>query len=164
MAVLEIDISDELLDNLSEQFFWADYRTRERAGPLSRDEGNYASLIVARVHGLAIKIWADEHPPPHFHVSYQGQEASFSIVDCSRLNGTNGLERYEHRIRDWWAEHQDRLIEKWNATRPTDCPVGPITPPESPKYNKKKNIPNFMELEKELQELMSEIPNSNKQV
>ena len=81
------------------------------------------------VKGLSIIIWADEHPPPHFHVSYQGEDASFSIVDCSRLRGSRGVERYDGEIRAWWGKNQNLLIEKWNASRPTECPVGPINLP-----------------------------------
>src|SRR6266480_4565863 len=82
--------------------------------------------MVDRVNGLRIVIWADEHPPPHFHVVYQGQDASFSILDCARLPGVLGLERYESTIFRWWFENRDRLIESWNSLRPTGCPVGPI--------------------------------------
>ena len=57
--------------------------------------------VVAIINGVKIEFYFDEHPPPHFHVSYQGQHASFSIVDCSRLPGVKGLERYERRIHDW---------------------------------------------------------------
>jgi len=81
---------------------------------------------IARVSGLTIKIWADEHPPPHFHVAYQGEDASFSIVDCTRLPGSVGLQRYERKIRDWWEQNQPLLIEKWNSSRPANCPVGPV--------------------------------------
>jgi hypothetical protein len=125
MAVrTEIKIEDELLDKLSEKFFWLEERSRPR------DEASLvARLIVARVRGLSIKIWADEHPPPHFHVSYQGQDASFSIVDCSRLPGVKGLERHEYVVREWWENNTSQLIDKWNASRPTDCPVGPVQVP-----------------------------------
>jgi hypothetical protein len=114
-------VEGPLLNELSEYFFWEDYRP-EPPSPYGA-----AYELVARVRGLSIKILADEHPPPHFHVSYQGQHASFSIVDCSRLPGVKGLERYERRIHDWWSKNQSLLVERWNATRPSDCPVGPIS-------------------------------------
>jgi hypothetical protein len=121
MAQIEIVIDGVLLDKLSEGFFWEEYVNRPRR------DGGAMELIIARVNGLSIKILADEHPPPHFHVSYQGQDASFSIVDCSRLPGVKGLERYEGRIRNWWYENRHLLVERWNASRPTDCPVGAIS-------------------------------------
>jgi hypothetical protein len=81
---------------------------------------------VARVNGLKISIFADEHPPPHFRVYHQGEHASFAITDCSRLRGNKGLEKFEWNIRNWWKDNKAILIKTWNETWPTDCPVGPI--------------------------------------
>src|SRR5262245_65486924 len=105
MSRIEVVVEDELLDKLSESFFWKESRDRGKRNweeVLNDLRPNCRPLIIARVNDLSIKIWADEHPPPHFHVSYQGQDASFSILDCSRLPGVRGLERYESTIRDWW--------------------------------------------------------------
>jgi hypothetical protein len=30
---------------------------------------------LSRFYGLTIRMYYDEHPPPHFHVSYQGVDA-----------------------------------------------------------------------------------------
>lgn len=121
MGRTQISVRDELLDNLAEEFFWAE-------GGFSnlQLEPGVAYSLVARVSGLSIVIWADEHPPPHFHVKYQGEDASFSIMDCERLSGVSGLERYEYCIRKWWQSNRHELITRWNRLRPTDCPVGPI--------------------------------------
>jgi len=97
--------------------------------PAARPRITIRELRVDAVFGLTIKIWADEHPPPHFHVTYQGEDASFSIVDCTRLPGVVGLERYERKIRDWWRENQRLLVEKWNISRPANCPIGPLELP-----------------------------------
>jgi hypothetical protein len=121
----EIAIADELVDELSEALFWSEFADR----PRTNEDELVSYLIVARVAGLSIKIWADEHPPPHFHVSYQGQDASFSIIDCTRLPDVKGLERYENKIRHWWKGNRTELIETWNSSRPTDCPVGPLIEP-----------------------------------
>jgi hypothetical protein len=146
MPRVEIAIAEQLLDELSEGFFVEESRgalfhevSEEALESIRKlleseivspeDDGFAAEKIVARVYGLSIKIWADEHPPPHFHVSYQGEDASFSILDCSRLRGVGGLERYDHVIRAWWAKNHSLLIKEWNASRPTECPVGPINLP-----------------------------------
>lgn len=121
MPTFEIPVEDDLLDKLSEAFFWEEFKGWPR-----HDDGG-AALIVARVDGLSIVIFANEHPPPHFHVKYQGKEASFSITNCERLAGVRGLERYDARIRSWWRDNQEKLIELWNNSRPTNCPVGPIS-------------------------------------
>jgi hypothetical protein len=80
---------------------------------------------VARVEGLRIEIYADEHPPPHFHVKAPGIEATFDILSCELLRGT--VPGRERRLIEWWHRRgRSMLIRIWNQTRPTDCPVGPI--------------------------------------
>ncbi|WP_416192835.1 DUF4160 domain-containing protein [Nitrobacter sp. TKz-YC01] len=107
--------------------------------------------------GLTIRIWADEHPPPHFHVSYQGQDASFSIIDCSRLTGSNGLERYERTIREWWRDNTVELIESWNASRPTHCPVGPVQLAGVKDSLRSSSTANMSDLEREMENLLKKL-------
>jgi hypothetical protein len=82
--------------------------------------------LVARVDGLKIEIFAREHPPPHFHVSAGKIDATFSLADGSLLNGR--VSSRERELIQWWyTRSRPLLIKTWNETRPTDCPVGPIT-------------------------------------
>lgn len=124
---IEIKVHGPLVDSLSREIFRVDGRP-----PSQNFNPSLVYHLVERVNGLSIIIWADEHPPPHFHVKYQGQDASFSILDCSRLPGRSGLERYEWTIRNWWASHRVELAQKWNDLRPADCPVGTIDLPAHP--------------------------------
>ena len=80
MPRVEIEIKDKLLDELSEAFFWAEQRSAlELTGGLS---GKLSAFTVARVNGLKVMIRPGEHGVPHFHVAYQGEEASYSILHC----------------------------------------------------------------------------------
>jgi Domain of unknown function (DUF4160) len=82
--------------------------------------------LVAWVDGLKIEIFAREHPPPHFHVSAGNIDATFSLADCSLINGR--ISGRERSLVEWWYKRsRPLLVETWNQTRPTDCPVGPIT-------------------------------------
>jgi hypothetical protein len=120
MDELEIPFDDpESVAELTESFF---------QGPMLNEKGTrvLTEVTVAFTGPLAIVIKAKEHPPPHFHVKYQGEDASFAITDCQRLPGVKGLEAYEYNIRQWWKKNKQKLIDKWNSTRPSDCPVGPI--------------------------------------
>lgn len=81
--------------------------------------------LVDRVRGLRIEINPREHPPPHFHVRAAALHAVFSIQDCKHLSGAIGGHQ-ENLVRWWYARSRDQLITIWNATRPSDCPVGPI--------------------------------------
>jgi hypothetical protein len=46
--------------------------------------------LVARVNGLRIEVFSREHPPPHFHISGGGIDATFSITECVHLEGKVG--------------------------------------------------------------------------
>ena len=57
-----------------------------------REENGESFLIeikqlVARVNGLKIEVYSNEHPPPHFHVKSPNINASFDIESCSLLQG-----------------------------------------------------------------------------
>ncbi|MEJ2630875.1 MAG: DUF4160 domain-containing protein [Acidihalobacter sp.] len=71
---------------------------------------------------LKFEVFSNEHPPPHFRVSYNGESANYSIKDCSKLSGD--LNFYQKNIRLWHRENKQKIIDKWNSTRPSDCPVG----------------------------------------
>lgn len=80
--------------------------------------------LVARVNGLKIQIYANEHPPPHFHVKSPNVDASFSIESCEKLEGKIESQDYR-KIRFWHKKAKPLLIKAWDETRPTECTVGP---------------------------------------
>jgi hypothetical protein len=74
---------------------------------------NGAHLSWRGVHALSIEIRLHEkHGPPHFHVTYQGEEASFSILDCRRLRGKMGLKRFDAKIRLMVEQESNALDQK----------------------------------------------------
>lgn len=79
--------------------------------------------LVARVHGLKIEVYSNEHPPPHFHVKSPNVNASFDIENCAFLRG-DVSNRDKKKIEFWHREAKPLLIEAWNSTRPTNCTVG----------------------------------------
>lgn len=81
--------------------------------------------LVDRVHGLRIEIFSREHAPPHFHVASGDIDAIFAISDCALLRGTIDR-KSEELVRFWYSKTRERLVEVWNATRPSDCPVGRV--------------------------------------
>jgi hypothetical protein len=44
--------------------------------------------IISIFFGIVIRMYHSEHPPPHFHASYQGFEALISIDDARVLAGS----------------------------------------------------------------------------
>jgi hypothetical protein len=81
--------------------------------------------LVANYRGLKVTIRSNEHPPPHFHVLGQGVDASFSISDGALLSG-EVTPKHLRAIAFWFNFSRPLLVEKWNTTRPDNCPVGGI--------------------------------------
>lgn len=82
---------------------------------------------VGKAGGLKVEIYSNEHPPPHFHVKYNGQENSFRIDDGSPLYPNGELKKWFKNIKKWHSKNKKKMIDSWNEMRPAECPVGPIT-------------------------------------
>lgn len=93
------------------------------ATPASSVADDSMHLLLDKVKGLRIEVYAREHPPPHFRVSFDNQAACFKISDCKRINGK--LDRYLTTIERWHLEHKQDLISTWDNLRPGGCTVGP---------------------------------------
>lgn len=120
MSEWVVDVDAALAEGLAESI---------RQGPvLEIKDGRAMRMLteetVARIEGLKVEIFANEHPPPHFRVKYQGSTANFTIEDCTRMNGSGQILRFEKNVKHWWSTNKTKLIETWNRLRPSDCPVG----------------------------------------
>ena len=94
----------------------------EKDGEISLMETRHQ---VSVKRGMKITINSNEHPPPHFHLKSATIDATFSIKDCSCLNGCESLSSKDKKfIKYWYNGIRQQLIESWNKTRPDDCPVG----------------------------------------
>ena len=95
-----------------------------QGGPIIDDEGRRRldEELVDHLNGLIIHIFSGEHPPPHFRVKYAGETANYTIKDCTQING--GLKKWYRNIKKWHSNNKEKLIEIWDKTKPTDCPVG----------------------------------------
>jgi len=82
--------------------------------------------LVAQSGGLNIHIYANEHPPPHFHVKYGEEENSFRIDTAEPLYPDNGLRDYFKNIKKWHKNNRVKIVAAWNHSRPSDCPAGKI--------------------------------------
>ena len=81
--------------------------------------------LVGRAEGLHIHVFANEHPPPHFHVKSPDVDAIFTIDDCTFIRGN--IDGREKRLVKWWYDRtRPQLVAAWNTTRPANCTVGPI--------------------------------------
>jgi hypothetical protein len=44
--------------------------------------------VISSFFGIYIRMYFDDHPPPHIHVEYQGHKALVGIADGSDLIGS----------------------------------------------------------------------------
>lgn len=98
------------------------------SGPIVDDAGRRLLVegVVERVGGLKISVFSNEHPPPHFCVSYQGESANYEITTGARLAGQRGLTKFDRNIRRWWEDNKLKIARAWNEVRPTNCTVGTV--------------------------------------
>ncbi|MGZ8285247.1 MAG: DUF4160 domain-containing protein [Allosphingosinicella sp.] len=68
--------------------------------------------VVSIFFGIVIRMYHDEHPPPHFHASYQGFTAFVAISDGEIVYGS--LPKKAAKIvRQWALDHQEALMANW---------------------------------------------------
>jgi hypothetical protein len=76
---------------------------------------------IAYFLGIAVRMFFNDHDPPHFHVRYQGHRARVSIADGEVIDGR--LPPAVRRIvKEWTALRRDALMRNWTAAR-SDQPL-----------------------------------------
>jgi hypothetical protein len=69
---------------------------------------------ISRFYGIVVRMWYDDHPPPHIHVEYAGYKARVF------LDGDVQGHMPRQALRLVWAwidEYQDELLENWERAR-----------------------------------------------
>ncbi|MEP7200255.1 MAG: DUF4160 domain-containing protein [Chloroflexota bacterium] len=71
---------------------------------------------ISRFFGIVIRMYYDEHNPPHFHAVYGREEAQIGIDPIVLLEG-NLPNRALSMTFEWAALHQRELSENWKRLR-----------------------------------------------
>lgn len=71
---------------------------------------------LSRFHGIVIRMYWREHPPPHFHVKYADDEAQIDIATLAIIEGSLPR-RVLKSVRIWGQQHQGELLEAWEHTQ-----------------------------------------------
>jgi len=67
---------------------------------------------LSRFYGIVIRMYFTDHPPPHFHAFYGGEEAVVGIEDQRLIAG--GLpSRALGLVVEWASLHRAELREAW---------------------------------------------------
>ena len=68
---------------------------------------------ISSFYGILIRMYYDEHGPPHFHALYGEHEA---LIDIRTLDVMQGSlpRRALTLVLEWASEHRAELIEDWD--------------------------------------------------
>ncbi|MEQ1531769.1 MAG: DUF4160 domain-containing protein [Methylococcales bacterium] len=67
---------------------------------------------VSMFFGIIIRMFHNEHNPPHFHAEYQGQRGLFSM-DGNLIKGNITSNTARKLIKEWALLHRDELMQNW---------------------------------------------------
>lgn len=81
---------------------------------------------ISRFFGIVIAMYYRDHAPPHFHASYGGDSARFSIETLELLEGSLPR-RVVSLVVEWAFAHRDELSKDWELARERK-PLFDITP------------------------------------
>ncbi len=81
---------------------------------------------ISRFYGMIIKMYFDEHLPPHIHVEYGEFEGLININNLALFAGELPP-RALGLVTEWGAMHQQELFEFWGKARKLE-PLGKIAP------------------------------------
>ncbi len=71
---------------------------------------------ISRFLGIVIRMFFNDHAPPHFHVQYGSDYAAVTIPTGEILFGSLSP-RVTGLVREWAALHKRELLEDWDLTR-----------------------------------------------
>lgn len=83
--------------------------------------------VISTFFGIIIRMFFDDHAPPHFHAEFQGQEALVDF-DGRILEGEIKSRTARKLIRQWAQLHRQELDANWRRAkklRPLDS-IAPL--------------------------------------
>jgi len=81
---------------------------------------------LCRFYGVVIRLYFDDHPPPHFHAEYGGQAAVIDIATLAVLAGSLPP-RAQGLVAEWASLHREELMTAWDRASELEAP-GKIDP------------------------------------
>ena len=72
--------------------------------------------VLSIFFGIIVRMWHDDHPPPHIHVEYQGFEA---LVNIQTGDVTEGRlpKKAAAILNEWCERHRKELLSNWERAQ-----------------------------------------------
>jgi len=71
---------------------------------------------ISRFFGIVVRMYFDDHAPPHIHVEYQGNKAIFNFGGVMS-HGTLGSKTAMRLVREWIEIHNVELRINWKLAQ-----------------------------------------------
>lgn len=71
---------------------------------------------IAWFNGIAIRMFYNDHAPPHFHALYANREARVAIATGEIIDGYLPV-RQARLVRGWTLMYHDQLMADWHLAR-----------------------------------------------
>jgi hypothetical protein len=81
---------------------------------------------ISQFYGIIIRMYYNDHAPPHFHAEYAEWELIVGISDVSVIAG-KAPNRVRAMVLEWAAQHQSELLANWERGR-AQTPLIPVDP------------------------------------
>ena len=81
---------------------------------------------ISRFYGIIIRMFHDDHAPPHFHAFYGEYEVVIRILDLSVSKGEIPP-RALGLVIEWASQHKSELLKEWDLAR-SEKPLFRIEP------------------------------------
>jgi hypothetical protein len=92
--------------------------------------GNSDTIVglpsISEFYGIVIEMYFADHPPPHFHARYSGDEALI-VIETGEVFAGSLPGRALRLVREWLDEHRAELVANWDRAS-TLQPTEPVPP------------------------------------
>lgn len=78
--------------------------------------------IVSRFFGIVIRMFFNEHAPPHFHAEYAEYRAIIGIRTLDVIDGKLPRRALE-LVLDWAELHREELLRDWDLCQKHESPA-----------------------------------------
>jgi hypothetical protein len=77
---------------------------------------------ISAFYGILVRMFYNDHPPPHFHARYGEFEATVDIETLEIIEGELPTRAF-HLVREWAMMHREELLEDWQLCRENRVPA-----------------------------------------
>jgi hypothetical protein len=77
---------------------------------------------ISAFYGILIRMFFNDHPPPHFHALYGEFEATININTLEVIQGELPG-RALNLVQEWAMIHREELLKDWRSCRENTPPT-----------------------------------------